>query len=148
MNDVRARGPPPSLELGILGSFLTLLNFRFYPSPGEIMLTTTPPSFLLLSSPSLTHLSTSIFFFFWRSANSFFLFNEYLYCRGWGAVGGGVLAERYDGFCGVILMAYLVANVHGCKKHYKQFTNRIIILLKNKQKARNKRNVNKTKHYI
>lgn len=43
MNDVRARGPPPSLELGILGSFLTRLNFRFYPSPGEIMLTTTPP---------------------------------------------------------------------------------------------------------
>ena len=51
MNDVRVRGPPPSLELGILGSFLTRLNFRFYPSPGEIMLTTTPPSFLLLSSP-------------------------------------------------------------------------------------------------
>ena len=144
MNDVRVGGPPPSLELGILGSFLTRLNFRFYPSPGEIMLTTTPPpSFLLLSSPSLTHLSTSIFFFFWRSANSFFLLNEYLYCRGW-----GVVAKRYDGFCGVILMAYLVANVHGCKKHYKQFTNRIIILLKNKQKARNKRNVNKTKHYI
>ena len=43
MNDVRARGPPPSLELGILGSFLTRLNFRFYPSPGEIMLTTNPP---------------------------------------------------------------------------------------------------------
>ena len=85
MNDVRARGPPPSLELGILGSFLTRLNFRFYPSPGEIMLTTTPPpSFLLLSSPSLTHLSTSIFFFFWRSANSFFLLNEYLYCWGGG----------------------------------------------------------------
>ena len=102
-----------------------------------------PRPFLLLSSPSLTHLSTSIFFFFWRSANSFFLLNEYLYCRGW-----GVVAKRYDGFCGVILMAYLVANVHGCKKHYKQFTNRIIILLKNKQKARNKRNVNKTKHYI
>ena len=57
MNDVRARGPPPSLELGILGSFLTRLNFRFYPSPGEIMLTNphpTPPPphpFLLLSSP-------------------------------------------------------------------------------------------------
>lgn len=46
MNDVRVRGPPPSLELGILGSFLTRLNFRFYPSPGEIMLTTTPPPFL------------------------------------------------------------------------------------------------------
>lgn len=45
MNDVRARGPPPSLELGILGSFLTHLNFRFYPSPGEIMLTNPhPPS--------------------------------------------------------------------------------------------------------
>ena len=43
MNDVRARGPPPSLELGILGSFLTRLNFRFYPSPGEIMLTNPPP---------------------------------------------------------------------------------------------------------
>ena len=37
MNDVRARGPPPSLELGILGSFLTRLNFRFYQSPSEIM---------------------------------------------------------------------------------------------------------------
>ena len=37
MNDVRVRGPPPSLELGILGSFLTRLNFRFYPSPSEIM---------------------------------------------------------------------------------------------------------------
>ena len=67
---------------------------------------------------------------------------------GVGGGGGGIVAKRYDGFCGVILMAYLVANVHGCKKHYKQFTNRIIILLKNKQKARNKRNVNKTKHYI
>ena len=67
---------------------------------------------------------------------------------GGGRGGGGVVAKRYDGFCGVILMAYLVANVHGCKKHYKQFTDRIIILLKNKQKARNKRNVNKTKHYI
>lgn len=57
MNDVRARGPPPSLELGILGSFLTRLNFRFYPSPGEIMLTNPQPPphpFLLLSSPSLT----------------------------------------------------------------------------------------------
>ena len=67
---------------------------------------------------------------------------------GVGGGGGGIVAKRYDGFCRVILMAYLVANVHGCKKHYKQFTNRIIILLKNKQKARNKRNVNKTKHYI
>lgn len=33
-----------------------------------------------------------------------------------GGGGGGVVAKRYDGFCGVILMAYLVANVHGCKK--------------------------------
>ena len=50
MNDVQARHPPPSLELGILGSFLNRLNFRFYPSPGEIMLTTPPPP---LSSPLL-----------------------------------------------------------------------------------------------
>lgn len=49
MNDVRARGPPPSPELGILGSFLTRLNFRFYPSRGEIMLTN-PHPLLLLSS--------------------------------------------------------------------------------------------------
>ena len=53
MNDVRARGPPPSLELGILGSFLTRLNFRFYPSPSEIMLTTTPPPAPSFSSPPL-----------------------------------------------------------------------------------------------
>ena len=97
MNDVRARGPPPSLELGILGSFLTRLNFRFYPSPGEIMLTNPHPLPPPLPSPLLPyHLSLSMFFFFWRSANSFFLLNEYLYCRGW----AGLVAKRYDGFVG------------------------------------------------
>ena len=146
MNDVRARGPPPSLELGILGSFLTLLNFRFYPSPGEIMLTTTPPSFL----PPFPYPPFYVYIFlFLEVCKLLFSFEWVPLLSGvGGGGGGGVLAERYDGFCGVILMAYLVANVHGCKKHYKQFTNRIIILLKNKQKARNKRNVNKTKHYI
>ena len=38
---------------------------------------------------------------------------------GGGGGGGGIVAKRYDGFCRVILMKYLVANVHGCKKHYK-----------------------------
>lgn len=99
MNDVRARGPPPSLELGILGSFLTRLNFRFYPSPGEIMLTNPqpPPPTPFFSSPPLPLPSFSVYIFlFWRSANSFFLLNEYLYCRGW----AGLVAKRYDGFVG------------------------------------------------
>ena len=76
MNDVReALLLPWSWES--LDLFLTSLNFKFYPSPGEIMPTNhpaPPPRFLLLSSPSLAHLSQTVCVFSLRSANSFFSF--------------------------------------------------------------------------
>ena len=75
MNDVRARGPPPSLELGILGSFLTRLNFRFYPSPGEIMLTNPHPPPPPLPSPLLPlPIFLCLYFSFFRDLQTPFFF--------------------------------------------------------------------------
>ena len=74
MNDVQARHPPPSLELGILGSFLNHLNFRFYPSPGEIMLTTPPPAPFFSSPPLPLPIFLHLYFTFFGDLQTPFFF--------------------------------------------------------------------------
>lgn len=88
MNDVWEALPAPSLELGILASFLTSLNFLFYPSPSEIMLANPPPPAFFSSPPLPLPIFLRLYVFFGEICKLPFL-NDYLYCRGWGVRGGG-----------------------------------------------------------